>query len=192
MSLDAIRRAVEAFSGEKIGGLDAAALLYATWIAESGDTADPRERYEKAYDVGGVYSKNKLQAELLARYGADAARSWGPFQIMPVVAWELGYRYAPGAFKDAHLAAQVVLAYYRKRFAAAGGTTPEQAYAAYNGGNIGAVSNPVVQKHTARFMGAWNNFYSVVKPSLPVAGGGLLLILLIIAGVALARKPDKP
>lgn len=197
MSLDAVRRAVEAFSGEKIGGLDAAALLYATWIAESGGVANPPQRYESSYDTGGRYAREgdprtDQQRFLLSKYGRAAAMSWGPFQIMPVVAWELGYKYAPSAFNDPTLAAQVVLANYRKRFAAPGGTTPEEAYDAYNSGTYRDTRTAQVQSNVARFIGAWQKFYSEVKPALPAVGGGLTIILLILAAIALARKPAKP
>jgi hypothetical protein len=191
MSAEAVRRAIEAFSAEKIGPFEAAALLYATWQTESGGVADPPPRYEAAYDKGGRYAGGSFQPELLRTYGREAAQSWGPFQLMPVVAWELGFKYPPRAFLDPHLAAQVVLEYYRRRVVDRGASTPEEAYDAYNSGTHRDRRSSAVQRNVDRFMSAWKTFYATVKPALPAAGGALLLILAVLAVIALSRKPTR-
>lgn len=55
-------------------------LAFASNESSMGQFTTPR--YERAYDVGGIYSGG-TQAPLLAKYGRAAAYSYGCWQIMP-------------------------------------------------------------------------------------------------------------
>lgn len=62
--------------------LDGRGVMTAIASNESSLGADCGPRREPAYDVGGSLAKGKAQALLLARYGAAAASSYGPWQMM--------------------------------------------------------------------------------------------------------------
>jgi hypothetical protein len=63
-------------------GVNMAQLLIAMAMSESSLGADCEPRYEQAYDVGGMYANNPPQPSLLAQYGPDAAKSYGPWQVL--------------------------------------------------------------------------------------------------------------
>lgn len=63
-------------------GIDGAALMWAIAGRESTFGHNTTPRHEPAYDVGGMYSEEERQAELLRRYHAAAACSYGPWQVM--------------------------------------------------------------------------------------------------------------
>src|ERR1700722_3771531 len=65
-----------------IDGLDSAQLLAAIAANESSVGENCGPRYEAEWDVGGKYASNQQQATLLSQYGSDAARSYGPWQVM--------------------------------------------------------------------------------------------------------------
>lgn len=190
MSPQTILAAVKAFAGNAIAGLDAAALLYATAKTESSLGANVTPRFERAYAPGGfLYKGSKLQRDLYAKYGRLAASSVGPFQIMPVVAYELGFRGHPKELNNVFTAAPIVLKYYVARFARKGGKTPQEAYRAYNGGNIRAT---IPASNLERFMRAWNEFFEVIEPQIAKAATGLGLSVLVAILIFLAvRKPRK-
>jgi len=71
------------------------ALLAALTGNESNWGTDCAPRDEKGYYVGGYYYENPGNGwlrMLVKKYGRCAASSWGPWQIMYPVAYELGYR----------------------------------------------------------------------------------------------------
>lgn len=74
--------------------LNRKALLIALAKNESSFGKNIGPRYEKAYDKGGYYfQKSPLLRMQHAKYGQDVAKSYGPFQIMYIVALELGYEF---------------------------------------------------------------------------------------------------
>lgn len=62
-------------------GIDGATLLYALSGNESDFGANCKPRFEPAY-FSGRYAKAAAQAQLNAEYGEDAAKSYGPWQVM--------------------------------------------------------------------------------------------------------------
>lgn len=70
-------------------------------------------RYETAYARGGHYHKTSPdQIRLVQKHEDLAAISWGPWQILPVVAYEVGFRGAPWELADPRTSAAWVV----KRF----------------------------------------------------------------------------
>lgn len=64
-------------------GIDGARLLYALSGNESSFGTNCRPRFEPAYFTGR-YAKNATMQELIGLYGEDAAKSYGPWQILPI------------------------------------------------------------------------------------------------------------
>lgn len=74
------------------GGLDGRKLLMTIARLESGFGQDCRPRFEPAYYPGGLYfKKSKDLQTAFDQWGALVSFSYGPFQIMWVVAFERGY-----------------------------------------------------------------------------------------------------
>jgi hypothetical protein len=71
------------------------AFLVALSGIESSFGLNDIPRYEPAYGYGGRYAKASHLAKALERYGALAACSYGPWQVMYIVAYELGFRDHP-------------------------------------------------------------------------------------------------
>lgn len=70
-------------------------------------------RWENAYARGGYYYKTSPdQMRLVQKYEDLAACSWGPWQILPVVAYEVGFRGEPWYLADPRESAHWVV----KRF----------------------------------------------------------------------------
>jgi hypothetical protein len=63
-------------------GVDGAQLLWAISGNESSFGANITPRHEPAFDVGGIYGQSAQMKPLLAKYGAAAACSYGPWQLM--------------------------------------------------------------------------------------------------------------
>ena len=63
--------------------LDGVALMCAFAENESSFGANTVPRHEPAYDVGGRYANNPMQASLLKQYGRAAACSYGAWQTLP-------------------------------------------------------------------------------------------------------------
>lgn len=91
-------------------------------------------RHEKAYDLGGIYSKS--YKPLLIKYGAMAACSWSSFQIMYPVAYELGFQGDPIELQNDELAIMWVMEYIRKRILDKGCSRLQDFADAYNSGTF--------------------------------------------------------
>lgn len=65
-------------------GVDGVKLLWALSGCESSFGKHAWPRHEPAYDCGGRYAMNAEQAHLLDLYGAAAACSYGPWQLLLV------------------------------------------------------------------------------------------------------------
>jgi hypothetical protein len=63
--------------------IDPVVAMMAISSNESSVGANCGPRHEPGYDVGGgIYQANELQRQLVAEYGAAAASSYGPWQMM--------------------------------------------------------------------------------------------------------------
>lgn len=112
-------------------GLDAFALLHMLGGVESSFGAEAhRARYEKAYDVGGRY----FSPELTARFGRDAACSYGPFQIMFVNAWATDTAVTPNDMLDPLIAGFISCEYLNKRLRRDRPSTPAAVLDMWNTG----------------------------------------------------------
>jgi hypothetical protein len=98
--------------GPSVGPLppnvDGAQLLWALSGVESSFGKDCTPRHEPAYDVGGTYAKHYPVNVLLSRYGAAAACSYGPLQLMLCNA---PLTFSPSSFDDLSLAMQASVAF---------------------------------------------------------------------------------
>lgn len=65
-----------------VGVLNSVWVLAALAENESTLGANCGPRHEPAWDVGGEYASEPIQAQLLEKYPYDAACSYGPLQIM--------------------------------------------------------------------------------------------------------------
>jgi hypothetical protein len=88
-------------------------------------------RYESSYGRGGRYYNESLHS----LYGDFAAMSYGTWQIMFPVAYELGYRSHPWLLTQDSQSITWVITYINKRAIDKGATSPEQIFDAYNTGN---------------------------------------------------------
>jgi hypothetical protein len=92
-------------------------------------------RAEPAYMPGGRYFEDSASLKLLYRqYGVAACSSWGPFQIMFIVAREVGFKGHPWELVQEETGARVALEVIR-RSVKIGSDTLEKVLDAYNSGN---------------------------------------------------------
>jgi hypothetical protein len=63
-------------------GVDGAQLLWGIAGVESGFGVNCTPRHEPAYDAGGRYATHAPLPALLAQFGAAAACSYGPWQVL--------------------------------------------------------------------------------------------------------------
>ena len=138
------------FTDKYIGNLNAAALLAATLRIESSWGSNVKDRPEASYAPGG----RNYDAALYIAYGVLATASIGPFQFMLPTAREFGFMGHPNELRNVDVALPLAVKLYQKRFAGKG-TTPQQAYKAYNGGNINSTAVPLERQQ--RFA----NFYNL-------------------------------
>ena len=123
-----------------IAGIDPAWLLVAIAKNESSLGDDCGPRHESAWDVGGTYAADPVQAGLLRLYGSAAACSYGPWQIM--------LYNAPGYTPDElnaqlPMVARATIAFLNKQIARWSLASIEAIGQVWNGGHPG-VSSPGV------------------------------------------------
>lgn len=116
--------------------LDPQLVLWALSGNESSFGANCKPRFEPAY-FSGLYSKSNIMQDLIAQYGEDAAKSYGPWQVMLIN--------APGfspteLAQDAERAITATVGFLNRRvFSQMGshapGTTLEQIGRDFNHGN---------------------------------------------------------
>lgn len=115
---------------------DADVLLAALAGVESNFGRNSVPRFEASYYTGGrTYSRSAVIRKLVARYGKGAASSWGPFQIMFPVAWDLGYRGTPEGLGDPTVNIDLAVKYLNKYCLCWVGANLEDVADAYNSGN---------------------------------------------------------
>jgi len=116
--------------------LNAEALLWAVYHCEKYTTAYPNPRFEPSYAPGGYYHDTAQHVrDAYAEYGRDAACSYSNFQILYIVATELGYVGPPRALDKDSFALPFVIKYINRRVLARGADTPEEVADAYNSGS---------------------------------------------------------
>lgn len=128
----------EKAAGLQLAGTDieGEVLLAAICYGESTFGRNNQPRREPAYCPGGVYYENSEEVqEAYARFGQDAACSWGPWQILFITARELGYDGEPQALTDPQVTIDWVIKFINKRILARGCKTLEKIADAYNSGS---------------------------------------------------------
>lgn len=115
---------------------------------------DNNRRLEKAYSPGGAYYKGspRLQDEY-KKWGDDAASSWGPWQIMHIVACEYGYKGNPQLLSDPKVSGSYVVQHINK-FSRNGANSLERILDCYNTGNCFDKSVPY------EYIGKWWKMYN--------------------------------
>lgn len=144
---------------------DAKSFLFALCGVESSFGSNNVPRYEPAYGPNGLYYRRskQLQAEY-AKYGALASCSYGPWQMMYVVALELGYDRHPLDLWNANVQLPFVVKYLN-RAKGHGAKSLWDLAASYNGG-LGAIKkrSEMVQKYVAKVERIYDNLKSQYKP----------------------------
>lgn len=117
--------------------LNRRALLMAIAANESSMGVDVFPRLEPAYDLGGYYFKRSyLLRKQYERFGDQVARSYGPFQVMYLVAVELGFNTdrAPAELADFETNLEMAIKYLNRR-AIPHADKIEDLFDAYNSGS---------------------------------------------------------
>ena len=127
----------------KIEGVDSRKLLRTIAHLESTSGTRCSPRHEPAYLPSGLYFQRSNALKIgYAEYGALVGCSWGPWQILWVNAFDLGYPFTrnPVDLQFAEVSGPYVVEYI-KRCVQKGATTLEKILFAYNGG-LGALKKP--------------------------------------------------
>lgn len=116
-------------------------------------------RYEPAYGLSGLYyRKSKLLKEKYDEFGPLVAMSYGPWQIMYIVAVEHGYNGHPLALSHGEVSLPYVCE-KMKRDGVNGARSLRLLASAYNGGNVRAVqTSESVQKYCNKLEAAFDKW----------------------------------
>ena len=147
-----VARAAESAGLTWVG--DGKALLGAAAENESAFGANASPRFEPSYYYGSPrYQKSPELRAAIARHGALAACSWGPWQIMAMNALRLGYS-LDEPLHDlwyASTSAPLVVALAEEILTKQRPKTPEDFGDAWNSGRFGDAIPPPVAKYRADF-----------------------------------------
>lgn len=117
-------------------------FLYALSGVESNYGRNNKPRFEAAYAPGGRYFTNELLQRKHIEYSNDASCSWGPWQIMYIVAAEYGYESEPLHLHLAETSCYYVIEHLNK-FVRRGAQSIEDLLDSYNTGNFRDSNKPV-------------------------------------------------
>jgi len=131
-------------------GMDPCAVLFAVYDCEKYTPSNKVPRFEAAYAPDGIYFKNSELVRMeYAKWQAWAACSYSNFQILYIVAVELGYDGPPLALDRDSVAIPYVVRYLNERVFDRGATTIEQVADAYNSGSFKDTIKP--EHYIAKF-----------------------------------------
>ena len=135
-------------------------LLWALNRQEAGGKSMANSRHEPRFYNRYVKGKSKY-ASVDARYGARAvSSSYGPWQIMYLTAYDLGYRGKPEELADAATSLPYVLKYLdflRQKL----GDNDRAIISAYNAGPAGVGTNPTYTSRVIAFLKSAPDDWSV-------------------------------
>ena len=118
-------------------GIDPARLLAAIAAVESGFDLNAIPNQEPAYDEGGRYWKSSQHVrDLHNTWGSWMACSYGPWQILFVTAWEMGFRGTPGDLWTPSGSIEWVVRAMNARIFDKGAETVEQVADGWNSGSF--------------------------------------------------------
>jgi hypothetical protein len=133
--------------------IDFKKFLLALSGVESSFGKNNQRRFEKAYAPGGRYylGSPKLQDEY-KKWGEDVSCSFGPWQIMHIVAVEYGYRDNPQLLSNPQISGPYVIKHLNK-FSKNGANSLEKILDCYNTGNCHDQNIPY------EYIGKWWKMY---------------------------------
>lgn len=115
-----------------------------------------KPRVERVYSPGGYYFLRAEHVRLgWQRYGDDAAASWGSFQLLWVVAFELGFRGAPDELADDFVGLPWAIKLLNRRIVGRGARTLAEMADAYNSGSFKDQNVP--HEYIRRFLAAYES-----------------------------------
>ena len=114
--------------------LDPEAILWAIYKCERYTKNNRNPRFEVAYAPGGRYYEVEHVKQAFDKWGNWAACSYSNFQILFIVALELGYTGPPLALDKDEVALPLVTKYVNNRILKKGADTVESVADAYNSG----------------------------------------------------------
>lgn len=137
-------------------GEDPARILAAIAHNESYYGKYNQPRVEPGYSPGGYYFRRAAHVrDEFDQWGAMAAASHGSFQILHIVAWELGYRGRPAALQDDALGIGFAIRLINRRIVVRGAQTLVEIADAYNSGCFKDANVP--HRYIQKFLAALNS-----------------------------------
>ncbi len=128
-------------------GIDGPRLMAAIAWCESSSGQNMTPRYEAAYDIGGAYSENSPQKELLALWGKQAAYTYGPWQMLPCNARGFSPK---ELFEDNEKCALAFVGFFNRYVAGfRRASTLDQIFQTYNSGHFTDNPAPGVGRYVA-------------------------------------------
>ena len=143
-----------------VEGLNKSSFLYAVSGVESSFGKNLGPRVEPAYSPGGIYFENAHVRDMYSLYGSDAASSFGPWQIMFIVASELGYSGPPKDLSLKEICGPFVVRKFNL-ISRNGANSVERLLDAWNTGSWRKGTPPLA--YIAKF---WNYYNSLEKGNL--------------------------
>jgi len=115
--------------------VDPEILLKAIACVESNYGKNTKPLFEKSYYKGGYYYKKSKQVrDLVKRFGRAAAKSYSSWQILFVVAWELGFRGTPEELDNDEIAIIYVIKFLNNRVLKYNPKSIDDIFDGYNSG----------------------------------------------------------
>ena len=134
--------------------VDKCRFLYALSGVESSFGQVNQPRYEPAYGPTGMYFiKSQNLREQFSLHGKAAASSWGPWQILYIVAQEYGFKGLPVDLSSPAISAPYVV-HHLNSFVKRGADTLVKVLDCYNTGN--SRDKNVPHKYIEKFWKAYN------------------------------------
>jgi hypothetical protein len=141
-------------------GLDPVRIMGAIASNESSFGANCGPRHEPAFDTGGPYCTG-FQATLVEKYGANAASSWGPWQMLFVNFHAADMDSIPTGTLEM-FAQEFVWFFNSYVMGVRKPTTLEQIGQVYNGGHVMTNPGPGVVAYCQKLQAAYDSLEGVL------------------------------
>ena len=134
------------------------AILVALAVCESDYGVNIKPRYEPTYSLGGktFLQGGDLYLKIWDIYDKDMPYSYGAFQVMLPVAYELGFRGTVEQLAQLEININWAIHYVNKRILKRGAYYPEQIADGYNSGSFKDKFKPV--DYILKFMVAYKDY----------------------------------
>jgi len=138
--------------------IDAPSLLWAVYFSEKYNKKNRVPRFEPAYAPGGYYYDHSSEVRReYEMWEESACCSYSNFQILYIVARELGYQGPPLGLDRDSVAIEFVVKYINQRIFGRGAKTVEQVADGYNSGSFKDGYQPV--KYIQKFLKHYQDAY---------------------------------